>query len=319
MYMDNQLAVLNSGDFSHNHAYGVGNRHVMVNSSQPVVFVNPPAISSRFSPNKPLHDSHSLNSGNAMMGSNIMKSVNQQLVYRLPPRQTSQCLPVQSLNSSRMVDSHPQQSVGPFTTLNKLSQNIGSQGHESIPRFYNVHQRQGFFGRVPSGDSQYHGHAAYDHRQIANGYERTSPKDHLDGYQTRFSKSLKMRKNDSKVKGLRKRNRSDTSTESQESRGLKFQKTSEDSNPSGMRKIPSRGSFEPNYRHRHRSKSPECQDQRNSYNMTRLDLGPSIERSRGQQELESRLKAMNHSIDNLSEAQAIVVPSLPSILSLHNL
>jgi hypothetical protein len=52
--------------------------------------------------------------------------------------------------------------------------------------------------------------------------------------------------------------------------------------------------------------------------MKRLELGPIIRNIRHQQELESRLKAMVYSDKILRKDKAIVVPSLPSILSLPN-
>ena len=61
--------------------------------------------------------------------------------------------------------------------------------------------------------------------------------------------------------------------------------------------------------------SPKNFNNSDSYDMTRLELGPSIGKQGQHQELQSRMKSMVYSNKMLGKTEAIIVPSLPSILS----
>ena len=113
----------------------------------------------------------------------------------------------------------------------------------------------------------------------------------------------------------RKRNRSELSTESQESASHKLVKTSEELG--GESRVQGNSlSSRPRRSTQKKSPSPKRFNKRTSYNTKRLDLGPSIDSVRQQQELKSRLKAMVYCEKVLTEDKAIVVPCLPSFLSL---
>ncbi|CAI2372679.1 unnamed protein product [Moneuplotes crassus] len=122
-------------------------------------------------------------------------------------------------------------------------------------------------------------------------------------------------------KPLRKRVRSDNSTDSCESFCNKFSKTSERYHGSKRAKgrardVRNRCSPEPRSKRNRfkKSSSPKNLVKRESYNMKRLDLGPSIESVRQQQELKSRLKAMGFHENAQKEDFSFVVPSLPITL-----
>ncbi|CAI2372377.1 unnamed protein product [Moneuplotes crassus] len=122
-------------------------------------------------------------------------------------------------------------------------------------------------------------------------------------------------------KPLRKRVRSNLSTDSCESSCYKFAKTSERFHGSKRakgraRNARTRSSPESRSKRNHfrKSSSPKTLPKRESYNMKRLDLGHSIQSVRHQQELKSRLKVMVFREKTLKEDLSIVVPSLPITL-----
>lgn len=123
----------------------------------------------------------------------------------------------------------------------------------------------------------------------------------------------------SSLLSLRRRNHSDSSTEADSSdRPSKIRKVSDDANCPGVR----RKSFEkenevsrsnPSLK---KSKFSSKLSKKQNYNaMKRLKLEKSLQGSQLHQELKHRLKAMCCSKVVLNERNAIVVPSLPSILS----
>lgn len=123
-------------------------------------------------------------------------------------------------------------------------------------------------------------------------------------------------------KPLRKRVRSENSTESCDSYSYKFAKTSERYQGSKRAKGRARQAMNcssPESRSKRnrfrKASSPKNLNKRESYNMKRLDLGPSIGSVREQQELKSRLKAMVFIENTPKEDFSIVVPSLPITLT----
>jgi hypothetical protein len=119
---------------------------------------------------------------------------------------------------------------------------------------------------------------------------------------------------------IRSRHHSDSSTESVESPPSKYQKVSEDA-------CIQRGRFNhrgegSDHRIKHSSSISHHQAKgkifspHDNYDMKRLHLGDRDNfENKAYHELKSRLKAMVYSYKVLREDKAIVVPSLPSILS----
>lgn len=122
-------------------------------------------------------------------------------------------------------------------------------------------------------------------------------------------------------KPLRKRVRSEHSTESTSSHSYKFSKTSEGCSGSRVkgraRRSTRHSSPDPrSKRNRFRkSSSPKNLPKRGIYNMHRLDLGPCLQSTRHTQELRSRLKAVAFNEKSQTDGLSLVVPSLPITLT----
>ena len=108
---------------------------------------------------------------------------------------------------------------------------------------------------------------------------------------------IEQRSNIDKLR-FRKRNHSESSTESVESRPLKLQRISEDAWFNRTSEPQRKENFDPRIKHSSPTKNLKIDHWKfninESYNMKRLNLGENIENGKAQQELKSRLKAMKY-------------------------
>lgn len=286
-----------------------------ISSNNQAIFVNSHAISSRlFTQNHP-RNLHNHNSGNMILGSTMERQVNQHSTCSQPLPVNHLGQPMRNLYIQSDLDANDQQSFDNVATLNTIASNIGANTHLPLRLLEDCGElRQRFSGRhMTSIDMQNtHSTAGAPHSQLVY----SPPREHLNNPQTikgckessvRFDKSCTI---------LRKRNRSDTSTESYESYSSKPQKPSEYNSHLGSRRKDTSRPSRARYSKPTKLSSPKYLNKRDSYNMKRLDLGPSIGTSGSQKALKSRLADMVFSDKALSEDKALLVPSLPSILSL---
>lgn len=254
-----------------------------------------------------------------VIGSNMEAAMNQRSFREQPPVVNDLNFLMQTANSRRVLNAHMKQSPEAVPSLNNLASSLASNAPVSMKHFQQTpHQRTRFPGPQEIPKERY-GQVKNSKPPHSNGKLINSPpRDNLPepvGSKITYSNSVRFANQD---KPIRKRIRSETSSESYESRPSKFQKTSEDSVGAGMRG----NKQENNQVTRCRRPQPantlasKYLAERDKYDMQRLDLGPSIGKSGSQQELLSRLKAINYSSKIMTEDLAIVVPSLPSILSL---
>jgi len=198
--------------------------------------------------------------------------------------------------------------------LNLVSGSLNTNGLESIPHISftpEVHHSFNERGSRPEG-SRYM-KKALPKITPQSQLDMSPPKFHINGslQHSSFNHESIFKKC---IKPMRQRVCSDNSTDSSKSHSSKFVKTSE--GYSGSHRVQRSSSRPRSRRNRIRkSSSPKNFNKKESYNMKRLDLGPWTDPVRHQQELKSRLKTMVFNVKVLKEDQAIVVPSLPTILS----
>jgi hypothetical protein len=209
-----------------------------------------------------------------------------------------------------------EQPLGHTPSLNYVSARIGSQHPVFVPHFTtNVNHQERFLERGEAQD-RFHLNRRPQLVHMPNGhFQQMHQKVSLIGPQNeKYLQHIKSQSRFNQNIGLRKRNISDTTNETYDSHPSKFQKISEDANSARRRCVQPKLMAEARSRHQQSSNSPPF-DKKESYAMNRLDLGPSIGRKEKQTQLKSRLKAMAYSEKVLTASRAIVVPSLPSILS----
>lgn len=306
-------------DFHPGYAYGAHSYKTPSYFNKQAIFVHSPAISSRLITQNEVYTLTNSNSGKMVIGSNMGAAMNQRSFREQPPVVNDLNFLMQTANSRRVLNAHLKQSPETIPSLNKLASSLPSNAPVSMKHFQQTpHQRSRFTGLQEIPEERY-GQVKNSKLPYSNGKLINSPpRENLAepvGSKITYNNSVRFANQD---KPLRKRIRSETSSESYESRPSKFQRTSEDSVAAGMRGIKQENAQVTRCRRPQPAKSSVSQylAERDKYDMQRLDLGPSIGNSGAQQELLSRLKAINYSSKVMTEDLAIVVPSLPSILSL---
>lgn len=313
MYVDTKSQPqLNSGDLYPKYAYRFDTSKMPIYSRNQANFVNSSVISNRLYNQPPSNALNNRNSGNMVFAPTSERQVNQLLHNRQSLNSGYLGQPLKNLSQQRAVNYSAQQSFDRALPLNSLASNLNSVTQES---YRNLDGQPQFRPRIQGRDvSVMDYQSQLSHAGQPTRSDRTSPPRptfyDTKNYLKLEPHSVMFVKNNMP---LRKRNRSETSTESFQSQSSKFQKTMEVTSPLGRRRMDHSKSSRS--RRSKREKSPNIFNNQENYDMKRLDLGPSIGNPRYQQELQSRLKAMVYSTKVLSKTEAIVVPSLPSILS----
>lgn len=312
---------MSSGEFSYGYASRRDSQYMPSNYVKTAYFANLPNHSSRLSSQTNTHNFQFMNSGNFDMGPSYGRSMNQYPVRGSSSSLSQQFdMPVMPLRAPEKPDLQNQPLFTTADSLNKVALGLGFQpqtfnrrilvsAHQD-GRFLErgaMHENRDFQGRRPdlyrSND-----------RMLRNLQQEilVEPKNRRKNFcqPTKFFNSNI---------GLRRRNSSDTSTESFESRPSKRQKLSECSEKAHSRRGQQRHKLD-SHRDRLSESNPHSEsfNKKTSYDAKRLDLGTSIEGKEAHRELTSRLKAMVYSVKMLNDDQAIVIPSLPSTLSLSN-
>lgn len=316
MYIDNKFhQPLNSGEFSSSYAYRFINSKMPIPSNNHDIFVNSNVISSRlFTQNHP-QNLHNRNSGNMILGSNEERQVNQRSFCSQPLSVNHLGQPMRNLLIQRDLDANDQQSFDNVAPLNSIASNIGSNTHFPLRLLEDDSQpRQRLPGRYMESTDMQNTHSTTGAPCSQLVY--SPPRNNLGDPQTMMGSKKNSVRFDKCSTTLRKRNRSDTSTESYESHSSKPLKPSELNSYSGTRRKDTSRSSRSRYSKPTKPSSPKYFNKRDSYNMKRLDLGPSIGISGQQKALKSRLADMVFSDKALAEDKALLIPSLPSILSL---
>ena len=314
MYVDNYVPkVVDACNLNNGYPQGAHCYKISAYQSNRVIFVNSHDYSSRVISHNIANNFHNPISGNSVKSSNLCMANNGQSHYVNQSHQRDLGIDTHG-SAQRDFDPYDRNINNRLPSLNSTAISLNKNTPVFIPQ---VHEP---FIRFANADTRQTDYRQSGNRVMGvNGYVRMSPPrvKYSDRNSHKQSK-VKMMGCTPRGQPLRKRNRSDTSTDSTESHSSKFFKTSEDA--AGVERVNENHS-QFRYQKRHQSDKMNSSKnilKNNSYDMKRLLLGPSISKFRYQQELESRLKAMVYSIKILREDKAVVVPSLPSILSLPN-
>lgn len=282
-----------------------------MNSSNNAILVQSSVISSRLYQHAP-NNSLLPVSGNSYRGSNVRHQVNQYPHQRMLSSSEPFINRTQTFDkrSNADADFYSSKSV---VSLNKLASNINTKASEFMPHFKTSHRDLGMTDMPVREDAYQQSQRGNKSSHMSAGVHLRSPsrERQIEAQKGKSRGSFNQKHNN------RKRNRSDISTESYESRSCKLQKTSEETVPNGTKRKQA-DQRAVSRRKVNLSKSEAKRSPHSAYNMAKLDLGHSIDKFAEQQQLKSRLNAMVYSNKVLREDEAIVVPSLPSILSLQS-
>jgi hypothetical protein len=311
---------MSSDEFNYGYASRLDSQYMTSSYGKTAYFVNLPNHPSRLSSHTNTHNFQFMNSGNIVMDPSYGRSMNQ-----YPPHCSSSFsqlmdAPVMSLRAPEKSNLLNQSSFTTVDSLNKVASRLGFQP-QAINRQFpaNSHQDGQFLERgAVQEDQNFSGRRPEMHRP--NDHLLQNPQqEFLVDPQNRRKNFYQPTKNFNSNIGLRRRNSSDTSTESFTSRPSKRQKVSEYSEKTSSWRGKPRHKLD-SHRNRLSKSHPslEAFKEKTSYRIKRLDLGTSIEDKEAHQELTSRLKAMVYSVKMLNDDQSIVIPSLPLTLSLSN-
>lgn len=225
-------------------------------------------------------------------------------------------------NSSVLIhNSYGQPSYENIPSINTQAFNLGRNDQPNTQQLPNIaHQPQGFPGRRIMTEDM-----ALNPAQTHPRGLRSPPREFFGDYDPICRKFSDISVNSNSEKQiLCKRRHSESSTESFKFPSSKYQKTSEESSHTGVQRkrydtgnLKSRSKTSSNWKINSKAVSKNFNKRGCYYDMKRLAVTNSVEnKTKEQQELKSRLKAMVYSNKVLREDKAIVVPSLPSILSL---
>ena len=310
----------NSGDSHQSYIYGVQNYSMPLCPNNQLFLFPPSVISSRLFINNIPQNLSMQDSGNIHLSSNFGGENMEQSFIRQPFQSQNQGVSVQSSGylMGREVNNHSTNYEIP--SLNNIASKVkqGNYVHYQQNQSYLKPQRMNLPQDYREEENCYtEERRAEFTNQYSNG-QRSPPKEDLVVTHSFDDNGVNLKQSSEKLL-IRNRHHSDSSTESVESPPSKFQKVSEDA---CIRRGKINHEYESsNYRSKHTSSTKNSKGKgkiinpNEQYEMKRLNMGDNFDKSKAQHELKSRLKAMVYSYKVLREDKAIVVPSLPSILS----
>ena len=321
MNIDNKMKKdMNSGDSHQSYIYGVQNYSMPLCPNNQLFLFQPSVISSRLFINNIPQNLSMQDSGKMLSSSNIGGEKKKQSMICQPFQSQNSGMSVQSNSYLMMREANSSSQNGEIPSLNSFVSKINqdncsyyqqNQSYMKIPRM-----------NLPQDTREKDGSYTKERRtEFVNRYSNGQHSPPIE--ESVVSRTFDDNKFNTKMSNdkltIRNRHHSDSSTESVESPPSKYQKVSEDACIQRGRFIHRCESSDHRNKQSSSNKNQKAKGKifnpNENYDMKRLHLGENFEKNKAHHELKSRLKAMVYSYKVLREDKAIVVPSLPSILS----